>query len=206
LNSTEAMRLVRFMVAPLRRRVLLMIGRGVVKRVDDALKLQGLQLALLADEVRDDVEHFLPYGFTAHPFEGAEALVASVGGDRSHPIAVVVTDRRHRPKDLDEGEVALYTDEGLQIHMVRGGEVIVGTDATDYVALSQKVLDELTTAKENADAVLTYAKGIATAIQAGVAVPQDGGSGLKSTIVAALPVAPALTGPASVAAEKVKAK
>lgn len=69
-------------------------------------------------------------------------------------------------------------------------------DATDKVALAPATKDEIQKA-------LDYAEGIASAIQAGVPTPQDGGAGLKGTIVAALPVKPTLNEPA---AENVSAK
>ena len=69
-------------------------------------------------------------------------------------------------------------------------------DASDKVALAPAT-------KTQINRVLDYAKGIATAIQAGVPTPQDGGANLKTTIVAALPVAPTIDEPA---ASKVSAK
>lgn len=57
--------------------------------------------------------------------------------------------------------------------------------------------------KTQIESVLTYAQGIAAAIEAGVPVPNDGGASLKATMIAALPVAPTITAPA---AENVSAK
>jgi len=96
------------------------LARGVVALGNSASKLQSLQLRLLAGEVKDNVEHLEPYGFTACPKEGAEALAAFIGGDRSHGVVIVVADRRFRLKGLKPGEVALYTDEGDRIHFKRG--------------------------------------------------------------------------------------
>lgn len=113
------------LLGPIKRRVLLMVGRGVVRLVNDSLAVQGVQLTLLQGEVRDGVEHFQPYGLAAHPHPGAEAVVVSVGGSRDHAVAVVVGDRRYRLKALAEGEVALYDDEGSVVHLQRGGNVLV---------------------------------------------------------------------------------
>ncbi len=110
---------------PLRNRVALMISRAVVLLVNDGLKLQGLQVSLLADEVRDDVERFQNYGFTSHPHAGAEAIAASVAGNRDHVVVLAVDDRRYRLKSLQAGEVAIYTDEGDKIVLRRGGVVEV---------------------------------------------------------------------------------
>ena len=96
-----------------------MLARGVVALGNSANKLQSLQLRLLAGEVKDNVEHLEPYGFTACPLSGAEALAGFIGGDRSHGVVIVVADRRFRLQGLRPGEVALYTDEGDRIHFKR---------------------------------------------------------------------------------------
>lgn len=95
------------------------LARGLVALGNSASKLQSLQLRLLADEVKDNVEHLEPYGFTACPLAGAEALAGFIGGDRSHAVVIVVADRRFRLQGLKSGEVALYTDEGDFIHFKR---------------------------------------------------------------------------------------
>jgi phage baseplate assembly protein V len=147
------------LIAPLRTRVQNMVSRAVVKLVNDGVKLQLVQLSLLEDETRDECERFQEYGFTSVPLEGAEAVVAFVGGRRDHPLVVAVDDRRYRMKGLQNGEVAIYTDEGDHIVIRRGGsieikaatEVIVdspmtklgGAGASDFVALASEVKAEL---------------------------------------------------------------
>lgn len=110
---------------PLAQRIQLMVARAVVQLVNDATKLQGLQITLLADEVRGDVERFQQYGMTSHPHPGAEAIAASVAGNRDHVVVLAVDDRRYRLTGLERGEVALYTDEGDTIVLKRGGVVEV---------------------------------------------------------------------------------
>lgn len=94
--------------------------RGTVALADSLRKLQSIQLRLLAGEVKDGVEHMEPYGFTASPLAGAEALAGFIDGDRSHGVVIVISDRRFRLQGLKSGEVALYTDEGDFIHFKRG--------------------------------------------------------------------------------------
>lgn len=96
------------------------LARGVVALANSASKLQSLQLRLLAGEVKDGVEHLEPYGFTSCPKSGAEALAGFIGGDRSHGVVIMVSDRRFRLQGLKPGEVALYTDEGDRLHFKRG--------------------------------------------------------------------------------------
>ena len=108
---------------PLRDRLAMMVSRATVSAANDAPKLRELQIELLADEVQDNVEHVEPYGFTAHPHDGAEAIALSVGGLRSHAVVLSVSDRRYRLK-MEKGECALYDDLGQKVHLTRDGIVI----------------------------------------------------------------------------------
>lgn len=114
------------MIAPYARRISNMLARGTLAAVNAASKMQGLQLRLLAGEVKDNVEHFEPYGFTSNPKGGAEAVAVFLDGDRSHGIAIVVADRRYRLTGLQTGEVALHDDQGQKVHLTRAGIVIDG--------------------------------------------------------------------------------
>lgn len=109
------------MIGPLQRRVQLMIGRAVIAAVNDGAQIQAVQVDMLADETHDEVERFQSYGHSSVPLAGAEALVVFVGGLRSHGVAIVVDDRRYRPRDLEPGESALYDDQGQTIEIRRDG-------------------------------------------------------------------------------------
>jgi len=104
-------------------------SRAVIKLVRDSLKTQGVQLNLLAGETTpDDVERFQQYGFTSVPLEGAEAIVLHIGGGRDHGIVVATEDRRYRLTALADGEVALYDDQGQNVHIKRDRIHVEGTD------------------------------------------------------------------------------
>lgn len=118
-------RLISRMLAPYARRIGNLLARGVVSVVNASAKMQVLQVKLLAGEVKDGVEHFEPYGFTAHPRPGAEAAAFFFDGDRSHGIVVCVADRRYRLTGLQQGEVALHDDQGQKLHLTRDGIVIL---------------------------------------------------------------------------------
>lgn len=118
-------RTVELMVRSLRNQVTNMVTRAIVKVVDDSQKFQALQVDLGNDEVRGDVEHVQPYGFTSVPLKGAEAVTVAVGGRRDHLVAIMVGDRRYRLRNLESGEVAVYTDEGDQMVFKRGGTIEV---------------------------------------------------------------------------------
>lgn len=109
------------------RRIRMLLARSVVTLVNDALMVQGLQVTVLDGEVAQ-VQRFQEYGFTSVPLAGAEAILAAIAGARSHLVAIAVDDGRYRLKNLQDGEVALYTDEGDVIHFKRGRimDVIAG--------------------------------------------------------------------------------
>lgn len=116
-------------LAPLAVRVSNLVSRGVVKIVNDATKLQGLQLVLLSGEVRSDVERFQNYGLTSVPLAGAEAVTVFVGGKRDHGLAIAVDDRRYRIKGLAGGEVAVYNHTGAKVVFKANGDIEVSPKA-----------------------------------------------------------------------------
>lgn len=165
------------LLAPVWRRLRLIVSRGVVRLSDDGRKLQVVQLDLLAGETAA-MERFQQYGFTCRPLDGAEAIALAVGGSRGHLVAIAVDDRRYRMNNLKNGEVALYTDEGDYIHMKRGRivkvnvgqdlEVVVGNDAnvtaggsvnvdaaTKIAATAPEITGQCDTAEVNASASVT---------------------------------------------------
>lgn len=89
--------------------------------------MQALQLLATKREILNGVERFQNYGFTAKPHAGAEGVVVFVGGNRDHGLCIAVDDRRYRLTGLEDGEVAIYTDEGDKIHLKRNNVIEVET-------------------------------------------------------------------------------
>jgi len=142
------------LVAPLKRRIMLAAGRAVLRLIDDASKIQRVQMEALEGEIHDQVERFQHYGFSSRPHPGGETVFVAVGGIRGHSIAVADDDGRYRPRDLETGEVCLYTDEdqldgghrvtfkrGQVIEILAGQEVriIVGGGSTQLVLTPESV-------------------------------------------------------------------
>jgi len=113
------------LIAPLMRRLRLMIGRAVVTIVNDSLKEQNLQVTSLDEGPLDDVERPLQYGQISVPLAGAEAIMVSLGGDTDSAVALVVEDRRYRPTNLVAGDSGLYHFEGHRIRLTKDGRAIV---------------------------------------------------------------------------------
>ncbi len=114
---------IRQLLRPLANRIANTVARAVVELAADGGKLQLLQVGALVDETIDDAEHHQPYGFSSVPLAGAEAILVFPNGDRSHPIAVTVSDRRHRPTGGEPGQVGLYHYQGARLTMLEDGTV-----------------------------------------------------------------------------------
>ena len=112
-------------LAPLKRRVLLMVARAVLELQDESNGKLLAQAKLLDAELRSRLEVLQNYGFASRPLAGAELAVMFVGGNRHHGLIIASDDKRYRLRGMANGEVALYTDEGDVVHLKRGGEIHV---------------------------------------------------------------------------------
>jgi len=131
-------RFVNKLMAPLARRVKLMIGRCVIDLVDDSDLEQVIQAKLLDGEIRT-LERYQQYGFTSVPHRRAEGICAFISGNRDHGIVIATGDRRYRLKDLADGEVALYDDQGQKIHLKRDKEIEISGCDTLTANVGQQV-------------------------------------------------------------------
>jgi len=121
MNFQDFKRLVR----PITNKIFLLLGRAVLKAIENSESTQKLQVIGLSEEIISDVERFQEYGFETYPFAESQVFIGFLNGNRDHGIALVAHDSRYRLTDLVEGEVALYTDEdsssgGHRIHLKRG--------------------------------------------------------------------------------------
>jgi phage baseplate assembly protein V len=88
--------------------------RGIVKSVVEGA-IKRFSASGRADETIDNREYFQHYGYTSRPLAGAEIIIIREGG---HFVAVASDDRRYR-LSLENGEVALYDDQGQKVHLKR---------------------------------------------------------------------------------------
>ena len=101
------------------------IRRAIVS-TSRALKLQSVQVREggAAGAAVYEAEHFEPFGFTARPNPGAEAIVGDIDGTASHSVILAVSDRRYRPTDLLAGESAQYDAFGHAVECRTAGVVV----------------------------------------------------------------------------------
>jgi len=128
------------------RRIMNIMARGRVTKVDDSEGIQLHEVRLLKDEAKTRVERFQQYGLTSVPKADAECVVLFPGGSREHGIILSVDDRMNRIRGMQPGEVCLYTDEGDYIALQRGNKLYIMTSRLELGASG----DVIVTAQEDA--------------------------------------------------------
>jgi phage gp45-like len=109
-------------------------ARTVIAEADDKKLMQESKGNFMKGETRQEVESPQNYGFTSvvMPADkdeqgnikmGAEGFVSFMGGNRSFPVTTIMDDRRHRLKELEKGDTAIYRtkDDRQQFHMSEQG-------------------------------------------------------------------------------------
>lgn len=113
--------------APLFDRVMNLVTRGIITRVNDTPDMQTAQVSLFADEAKDEVERFQPFGLTSVPLPGAECVVLFLGGARDHGVIVAVDDREYRPTNAAPGEVVVYGVKNNVFRLKPNGDILIET-------------------------------------------------------------------------------
>ncbi len=113
----------RHLLRPLAVRVASTIVRGFVQLADDSKKQQLLQIDGYEGGPNDGAENFQPYGLSSVPLSGAEHVTIFPNGDRSHPMTIAVSDRRHRPTGGSPGEVTLHCHTGAVVILKTNGDI-----------------------------------------------------------------------------------
>lgn len=129
-------------IQALGHRVMMMVGRGVLRAVTDAGGRQQVQAELLKGELIDGLEHMQNYGFTSHA-TGGDVAVMFLGGNREQGIVLVVDDRRYR-LSLEPGEVALYDDLGNKVELLRDMVKVTAVDHLEATAPTVKLIGDVT--------------------------------------------------------------
>lgn len=132
------------MIAPLQRRIMLMICRGVVTMIDDTKKMQTLQVTLLEGECTTLPRH-QDYGFTSYPPVGSEVVAAFVGGCRDNGIIIRCESREHRIKLPNAGDVCVYDSHGNKM-VLSPDENKITIESIDTVEI---VADRVTVSANN---------------------------------------------------------
>ena len=113
--------------------------RGIIQSVIEGV-IKRFTAAGRPDETFTNREYFQHYGFTSRPLAGAEAIIIKEG---NNIIMVASDDRRYRIA-LENGEVALYTDEGDKIHLKRDGQIEITATAKVTITAPECIVNAVT--------------------------------------------------------------
>jgi phage baseplate assembly protein V len=173
------------LLMPIKRKIFLMIGRGIVEAINNSEKTQKIQITGLNNETITDIERVQNYGFESYPSASTntEAVIVFGNGNRDQGISICVQNREYRPTDLSVDDVCVYdksdnrvwlkdgdtlkiSGSGLKIEMLAANEAYVKGDT--FKTELDKDIDAMTT--------------LQAGINAWVPVPNDGGAALKTAL------------------------
>lgn len=130
------------LLEPIRNRIRLMVCRALINATatdDGGIRLE---LNLLADEVRDEIELVQQYGVSSRPTKKSQAVVLFIGGSRDSGVAIATKGMGADMKiDLKEGEVALHTAEGDHVHLKNGRIISINTETLNITATKEIKID-----------------------------------------------------------------
>lgn len=149
------------------------VARVIVKAVNPSGKTQFFKVedeAPNGDEEPDlvELESIQHFGFASNPALGAEAIAVNVGADPGHSVVIASQHKDYQPRNLAEGEVCLYTKDGIKVHCKADGITYVGDEPSDFAANATKVDAEF--------------QRIWNMLSTWVVVPNDGGQALKTLV------------------------
>lgn len=129
MDGKQLMQIIKRAIKPLQNKVMMLVGRCVLLATNDTEGVQKIKASVMAGEIMENVERFQNYGLSSNVPSGAEGVIVFPLGNREHGICIALENRKFRLKDLKEGEVALYTDEGDTIIFKRGGKIEVNASS-----------------------------------------------------------------------------
>jgi len=115
------------MWAELATKILVMIGRGRVKLVNDSGRAQTMQVQLNALETTDDkTPRIAEYGFSSNPPADSDAVLLYLNGDRTLGVVIGTNHQASRPTSLKPGESILFDNLGQRVFISKNGIVVEG--------------------------------------------------------------------------------
>lgn len=96
--------------------------RGIIQSISESL-IKHFNATGRLNETFTSREMFQHYGFTSQPQPSAENIILAQG---NVVISIAEDDSRYRLQ-IQEGEVALYTDQGDAVYMKRGNVIELRT-------------------------------------------------------------------------------
>ena len=134
--------LVKNIVAPLARRVSLMVSRCTLNLIDDSTSTQSAQAEFYDQEVHDDAEIWQHFGFTSVPPTGSEGIALFPGGERQGALIIATENKDKRIKNLKVGEVCIYSSFGDSLSLKTGNVTELKTNSFNINTKSLSVKND----------------------------------------------------------------
>lgn len=130
------------LLKPIRSKLLLLFQCGVVHRVEQEAHRQTLQVSFDSGDTQNAIRRLQNFGFYSNPPAESEAVIVSPGGNRSAAFAISVESQKGCPTKVEEGECALYSDDGNYLALKKGGKLVIRSQSHELI----QAIHELTTA------------------------------------------------------------
>ena len=99
---------------PIFNKIRTLISLFTLERTDDTKRPQEIKMTSLGGEA-EIIEHFQPFGLSGRPPSGSIGIMLSVGGNRSHGVAICIDGNDVTVENLMDGETAVYNNHGKKI-------------------------------------------------------------------------------------------
>ena len=123
--------------------------RGIIQSMVEGV-IKRFTASGRSDETITDREYMQHYGFTSSPLPGAEGIIIKEG---NHFMMIASDDRRYRIQ-MANGEVCIYTDEGDNIHFLRGKKIAITSGAEVNVTAPVVNITAATSVSANSPSVI----------------------------------------------------
>lgn len=98
------------LIRPVKNKIFLLIGRSILKAMDNTGTSQKVQITVLNGETISDIERMQEFGFDSVPVVNtADGVALFMNGNRDQSIVIKLQNKNLRPTDLVEGESAMYS-------------------------------------------------------------------------------------------------
>lgn len=105
----------------LHRRILMALAPAIVTATDDTGPIHRVQMRVNGTpEIIDGVGVMHFYGVASHQPIGTDATALFCSGQRGNGVIIATGNQKYRLRNLQPGEIALYTDEGDYVKLARG--------------------------------------------------------------------------------------
>ena len=88
-------------IEKIKNRIYLLIGRAILKAVNNTDSIQKVKVNILKNESATDVDRIQEYGLETYPKTGtAEVVILFPNGNRDNGVCIKVGDKTYRPSGM----------------------------------------------------------------------------------------------------------